>query len=57
MKHEKEFYQEIFAFSISHNYRIIKIYDYYSIIDKEKTIFYYYSIKMFDFISENNKEK
>jgi hypothetical protein len=55
MKYEKELYQEIFVFLISYNYRIIKFYNYYSIINK-KFIFYYYLIYEFNFIELNGKK-
>jgi hypothetical protein len=57
IKYEKKFYWEIFIFLISYNHQIIKIYNYYFIIDGKKTIFYYYSIYKFNFIKLNNKKK
>lgn len=57
IKREKELYRKIFAFSISYNYRIVRIYNYYFIIDKNKITFYYYLIYKFNFIALNNNKK
>ena len=57
IKCEKELYREILAFSISHNYRTIRIYGYYPIINGPKTTFYCYLIREFSFIELDSKEK
>ena len=57
VKREKELYWEILAFSISHDYRTVRIYSYYAIIDTGKTTFYYHPIYTIDFIVLDSKEK
>jgi hypothetical protein len=52
-KREKELYQKILAFSISHDYQTVRIYGHYPIIDRNKTTFYRYPIKTFDFMSKD----
>jgi hypothetical protein len=48
VKHEKELYREILAFSILYNHETIRIHSYYPVIDRDKTTFYYYYICKFD---------
>ena len=55
VKREKELDREILIFFISHDYRSIRIYKYYSVIKKDKTAFYRYPIRVFNFI--DNEEK
>jgi hypothetical protein len=57
VKHEKELDREILAFSISYNDRTVRIYSHYTAINRPKTTFYCYSIKIFDFTSKDSKEK
>jgi hypothetical protein len=57
VKREKELHQEILAFSVSHDHRTVRIYGHYPVIDGKKTTFYRHPIKMFDFTSEDGKEK
>jgi hypothetical protein len=57
IKREKKLYREILAFLISYNHEIVRIYNYYLIIDGDKIIFYRYPIKKFDFTSEEGKDK
>lgn len=57
IKRKKELYREILVFSISHNYRIVRIYNHYAIIEEDKIFFYCYYIKTFDFTSEEGKDK
>jgi hypothetical protein len=57
MKREKELHREILAFSISHDHEIVRIYGYYPMINGNKTTFYRYLIRKFDFIELDNKEK
>lgn len=52
---KEELYQEILAFLISHNDRIVRIYGHYPVIDRLKTTFYHHPIK--EFIFTNSKEK
>jgi hypothetical protein len=57
IKRKKKFYREIFVFLISHDYRAVRIYGYYSITDGNKTTFYRHSIREFSFTELENKEK
>jgi hypothetical protein len=57
VKREKELHQEIVAFSISHDYRTVRIYGHYTVIDGPKTTFYRHLIHMLDFIGVHGKEK
>jgi hypothetical protein len=57
IKREKELYREILAFSISYNYSSVRIYGYYPLINRSKTIFYCYPIYKFDFTAIEGKEK
>jgi hypothetical protein len=57
VKHKKELYQKILAFLISYNHSTARIYGYYALINRNKTTFYYYFIKKFDFISKEDKDK
>jgi hypothetical protein len=56
-KHEKEIDREILAFSVSHDHRSVRIYGHYPVIKEEKTIFYRYLIRTFDFIELEDKDK
>ncbi|TAQ85114.1 hypothetical protein B7494_g6564 [Chlorociboria aeruginascens] len=57
MKREKELHREILAFSISHNDRTVRIYDYYPVIDGKKITFYRHPIREFSFTELDGKEK
>jgi hypothetical protein len=57
MKREKKFHREIFAFLIFHDYRTVRIYDHYILIDGNKITFYRHPIHTFDFTALDNKEK
>jgi len=57
VKREKELYQEIFAFSISYDYRAVRIYGHYAVIDGNKITFYRYLIYDFSFTALDGKEK
>jgi hypothetical protein len=57
VKREKELHREILAFSISHDYRIVRIYGHYPIIKGDETTFYRYPIRIFDFTELDSKEK
>lgn len=57
VKREKELHREILAFSISHDHRTVRIYGHYPVIDGKETTFYRHPIKMFDFTSEDGKER
>jgi hypothetical protein len=57
VKREKEFYREILAFLISHDYRAVRIYDHYFVIDEDKTTFYRHLIREFSFIELKGKKK
>jgi len=56
VKREKELDRKILAFSISHDYRSIRIYSYYPVIEGNKTIFYCYSIHEFSFTALDGKK-
>ena len=57
MKCEKELDREILAFSISYDYRSIRIYRHYPIIKGDKITFYRYPIYTFNFTILDGKEK
>jgi hypothetical protein len=57
VKHEKELYREILAFSISHNHSSVRIYGHYPLVDGNNTTFYCYPIYKFDFTAMEGKEK
>jgi hypothetical protein len=57
MKHEKELYREILAFLVSYDYRIMRIYGHYPVINGNKTIFYRHLIHEFSFMALDGKEK
>ena len=56
-KREKKIHREILVFSISHDHRIIKIYDHYPTIDEKNIKYYRHSIHTFDFIALKKKNK
>ena len=57
VKREKELYREIFAFLFLYNYRTVRIYGHYIIIEEDNIAFYRYPIYIFNIIALNNKEK
>jgi len=57
IKRKKKFNQKIFVFSILYNYIFARIYNYYFVIEEDKTIFYCYLIYKFDFIFLDSKKK
>lgn len=57
VKREKELHQKILAFSISHDYRSVRIYGHYVVIKEEKTTFYRHPIHEFSFTALDGKEK
>jgi hypothetical protein len=57
VKREMELHREILAFSISHDYRAVRIYSHYPIINEEKTTFYRHLIREFSFTELDGKEK
>jgi hypothetical protein len=57
IKREKELYREILTFLILYNYETVRIYGYYSMINGNKTTFYRYPIRKFDFTELDGKEK
>lgn len=57
VKREKELNREILAFSILHDYAIVKIYGYYAKVDELELKYYYYTIYKFDFTALEGKEK
>jgi hypothetical protein len=57
VKREKELYLQILAFLISHNHGTVRIYGHYLIINRNKTTFYRYLIRKFNFTELDGKEK
>ena len=57
VKREKELDREILAFSISYDYRSVRIYGYYPVIEADKTTFYRHPIYEFSFTVLDGKEK
>jgi len=57
VKREKELHREILAFLISHDYRSVRFYGHYAIIEEDKTTFYRYPIYIFDFTALDGKDK
>ena len=55
VKHEKELDREILTFSISHDHTSVRIYGHYPVIKGDKTTFYRYPIRKFDFTDSNEK--
>ena len=54
---EKELNWKILTFFILHNYRLMRIYNHYSVIKEDKTTFYHHLIYTFDFTVLNGKKK
>lgn len=52
-----ELYYKILAFLILYNYKLVRIYRHYLVINKKDTKYYYYLIYTFDFIALNKREK
>ncbi|KAF2207942.1 hypothetical protein CERZMDRAFT_118922 [Cercospora zeae-maydis SCOH1-5] len=57
VKREKELHREILAFSISHDYRSVRIYGYYAEIADSGTKYYRHPIHTFDFTALDGREK
>jgi hypothetical protein len=57
VKREKELHLQILSFSISHDHGTVRIYGHYPVIDGNKTTFYRYPIRKFDFTELDGKEK
>lgn len=57
VKRQKEIDREILAFSVSHDHRTVRIYGHYPVIKEEKTTFYRYPIRTFDFTELEGKDK
>lgn len=55
VKREKELDREILTFSVSHDDRMMKIYDHYPVIEGDKTTFYRHSIGGFAFAHDEEK--
>ncbi|WEW55719.1 hypothetical protein PRK78_001152 [Emydomyces testavorans] len=56
-RREKELHQNILAFSISHDHRIVRIYGHYPVIKETQTTFYRHPIREFSFIELEGNEK
>ena len=57
VKRKKKLNREILAFSISHDYRTVRIYSYYTQVEESKTIFYRHPIHEFSFTALDGKDK
>jgi hypothetical protein len=57
VRREMELHRENLAFSISHDYRSVRIYGHYPVIDRRDTKYYRHPIRTFDFTELNGKEK
>ncbi|KAK5263399.1 hypothetical protein LTR96_011189 [Exophiala xenobiotica] len=57
VKREQELHREILAFSVSHDYRSVRIYGHYPVIEGKKTTFYRHPIRDFSFTELDGKEK
>lgn len=57
VKREKELHQEILGFSISHDHSSVRIYGHYPLISEDKTTFYRYPIRKFDFTEMEGRER
>lgn len=57
MPRQKELNRKILIFLISHDNEVVKMYEHYSLIKDDITLFYRHSIKKFNFTSENDEEK
>ena len=57
VKREKKLDRKIFIFFISHDHRSVKMYDHYSVIEKNKTTFYRHPIREFSFTEQNGRKK
>ncbi|KAF1952692.1 hypothetical protein CC80DRAFT_172641 [Byssothecium circinans] len=57
IKREEEVNQEILAFSVSHDHRLVRIYGHYPVINGKDTAFYRHPIHTFDFTALDGKEK
>ena len=57
VKREKELYLQILVFLISHDHWTVRIYGYYLVIDRNKTIFHRYPIHEFSFTELDSKDK
>src|SRR5262249_18409898 len=54
---EMELHREILAFSISHDYRAVRIYGHYPVIEGKDTTYYRHPIHEFSFTALEGKEK
>ncbi|KAL9120227.1 MAG: hypothetical protein Q9187_003218, partial [Circinaria calcarea] len=57
VKREDELNQEILAFSISHDAKIVRIYGHYALIKDRAATFYRHPIHSFDFTAQNGRDK
>jgi hypothetical protein len=57
MERKSELNRELLTFSISYDYRSVRIYSEYSIINRKDTKYYRYPIREFSFTELNGKEK
>lgn len=54
---QNELNRKTFIFSISHDYRAVRIYNYYILINKKNISFYYYLLRDFSIIDQDDKDK
>ena len=57
VKRENELYREILTFLISYNYRTVRLYSYYPIINRIEFITYRYLIYTFNILPLGGKER
>lgn len=57
VKREKELHRRVLAFSVSHDYRTVRIYGHYALVEDAGTTFYRHPIHCFDFTSLGGKER
>ncbi|KAI9668711.1 MAG: hypothetical protein M1817_005195 [Caeruleum heppii] len=54
---QHELHREILSFSVSHDNEVVGIYGHYPLIDEFETRFYRHTIRKFDFVEQDGKEK
>jgi hypothetical protein len=57
VKREQELHRKILGFSISHDHESVRIWGHYPVIDGDKTTFWRYPIRKFDFTERKGLEK
>ena len=57
VSHQDKLHQKILIFLISHDYRAVRIYGYYVLIDERDTSFYRHLIQSFDIVNRDGEDK